>query len=70
MYFYVHTDKYVCMYAYVFDIINVRVMYIKYIKSANILILFVAKGKHTLEISPEMLCVCYSAHAFFLKHMS
>lgn len=44
-------------YACVFNIMNVTAMYIKYIKSANILIVYVARGKYALEISPEMLCV-------------
>lgn len=57
-------------YACVFNIMNVSVMYIKYIKPANILIVYVVGGKHALEISPEVLCVCYSANHFFLKLMS
>lgn len=49
---------------------NVSVIYLKYLKPTNILIMYVARGKHALEISPEMLCVGYSANPFFLKHMS
>lgn len=44
-------------------------MYIKYIKPANILTVYVARGKYALEISPEMLCV-NCANPFFLKHVS
>lgn len=67
-----HSEICICMYfcACVFNIMNVSVTYLKYLKPANILIMRVASSKHALEIYPEMLRVSYSANPFFLKHRS
>lgn len=46
---------------------NIKMMYITYIQTANILIVSVISRRHALEICPQMLHTCHCANLFPVK---